>query len=303
MKAVKYNFIPVEQCEMCHDKSINHKVMDQRLNMSQGLSPRKKSGITVSVMQCNHCGLIYSSPLPLPENLQDHYGVPPESYWIPSYFEVSDSYFYLETITLKKLQEFHSGMKALDVGAGIGKCMKVLEKYGYDTFGFEPSIPFYTKAIEKMGISPSKLSLGQMEDVNYPADYFDFITFGAVFEHLYHPATALQKAMSWLKPGGIIHMEIPSADYLISKLINLYYQIRVTNFVTNISPMHTPFHLYEFTRKSFDLLAKKLGFEVVHEEYMVGDNPVIPKIVTPILNKIMESSNTGLQLIIWLKKL
>ena len=34
--------------------------------------------------------------------------------------------------------------------------------------------------------------------------------------------------------------------------------MRGTNYVTNISPMHSPFHLYEFGLKSFEELGKKI---------------------------------------------
>jgi ubiquinone/menaquinone biosynthesis C-methylase UbiE len=301
-KEILYQFFPSLNCEMCGDPTENHKVLGQRLNLSQGLKPKKKSGISVTVKKCKNCGLIYSSPLPIPSNIQDHYGVPPESYWMPSYFEWDQSYFSKEIDVLKRLQEFKPGMKALDVGAGIGKCMFSLKKSGFDVFGFEPSEPFYKKAIENMCLDPNKLSLGMIEEIEYPSESFDFVTFGAVFEHLYHPGNNLKKALKWTKKGGFIHIEVPSADYLISHLINFYYKLIGTNFVTNISPMHMPFHLYEFTLNSFKKLGEKLGFSVVHYEYFVGVNPVIPKVLLPILNRYMKSSNTGLQLTVWLKK-
>ncbi|MBC7490595.1 MAG: methyltransferase domain-containing protein [Glaciimonas sp.] len=79
-------------------------------------------------------------------------------------------------------------MTALDVGAGVGLCMISLNKAGFDTYRFEPPKPFYKMALLKMNIDPDKLKMGKIEDINYPDDSFDFITFGAVFEHLYHPA-------------------------------------------------------------------------------------------------------------------
>jgi 2-polyprenyl-3-methyl-5-hydroxy-6-metoxy-1,4-benzoquinol methylase len=301
-KKIQYHFFPVLICEMCGDHTENYKVLGQRLNQSQGLRPKTKFGISVSVKKCNNCGLIYNSPLPIPDNIQDHYGVIPEDYWIPSYFEWDESYFSKEINMLSNLQEFKPGLKALDVGAGIGKCMISLNKYGFDVYGFEPSEPFYKRAIEKMGIDPDRLSFGMIENMEYPTEYFDFITFGAVFEHLYHPAKCLEKALNWTKKGGIVHIEVPSADYLISNFINLYYKLIGTNYVTNLSPMHAPFHLYEFTLKSFELLSVKLGCSLIHKEYTVGENPLIPRIFRPILNKYMQSTNKGMQLIVWLKK-
>ena len=96
--------------------------------------------------------------------------------------------------------------------------MIALKKAGFDSYGLEPSVPFYNKAIDKMGISPHALVLSKIEDAKYPDNFFDFITFGAVLEHLYNPSLSITTALRWLKPKGIIHIEVPSSDWLISRL-------------------------------------------------------------------------------------
>ncbi len=298
----RYTFEDISECEMCGEPSASHKLMGQRLNQTQGLRPKKKEGISVSVKKCTHCNLIYSSPRPVPLNIQDHYGIPPETYWSPSYFQWSADYFATQIATLKKLMEIKPGMKALDVGAGIGKGMLSLSHAGFETYGFEPSLPFFERAISKMNIDPGKLKLGMIEDVDYPENHFDFITFGAVLEHLYHPAASIAKAMKWLKPGGIIHAEVPSSRWLIAKLINFYYRMAGTNYVTNTSPMHEPFHLYEFELKSFQKLGERIGFRTVEHEYMVCTVRNIPGPLKFIFRKYMEMTDTGLQLTVWLKK-
>jgi SAM-dependent methyltransferase len=287
---------------MCGDDTFSHKIIGQRLNQSQGLSPKSKSGITVSVKKCNSCGLIYSSPQPIPYNIQDHYGIPPDNYWQPSYFAIEENYFDRELKDVGELLGMKKGMSALDVGAGLGKCMIALEKHGYSAYGIEPSKPFYERAITKMGIKPDRLKLGAIEDVHYPEASFDFITYGAVLEHLYHPAACLEKTLKWLKPNGVIHIEVPSARWLIADFINFYYKMRGTNYVTNLSPMHVPFHLYEFDLKSFQLLGKRLGFSIVKYRFEVCQIPFIPNILQPLFRAVMKKMNKGLQLIVYLKK-
>jgi 2-polyprenyl-3-methyl-5-hydroxy-6-metoxy-1,4-benzoquinol methylase len=301
-KTLSYRFEEVLQCEMCGSDAQMHKVLGNRLNKSQGLRPKKKSGISVTVKKCSGCGLIYSSPMPIPFDIQDHYGVPPEEYWKPEYFVWTPAYFSKEIETLKKLINIKPESKALDIGAGIGKGMLSLQNAGFDTYGFEPSQHFYERAIAKMNISPNRLKLGMIEEVEYENNYFDFITFGAVMEHLYHPAQCLERALKWLRTGGIIHIEVPSSDHLLPKLINTYYKMVGTNYVTNISPMHEPFHLYEFSVNSFEELAKKLGFEIVLYEYSVCDIYFIPKVFHFPFRKYMELTKSGMQLTVWLKK-
>jgi ubiquinone/menaquinone biosynthesis C-methylase UbiE len=298
----RYFFEEVFNCEMCGDKASSHKVLGQRLNQSQGLSPKTKTGISVSVKQCNRCKVIYSSPQPIPFDIQDHYGMPPDTYWIPSYFEIDESYFSREIKEVKSLMDFRTGMKALDVGAGLGRCMIALDKAGFTSYGFEPSKPFYERAITKMGMDKERLKLGAIEEVEYPEGFFDFITYGAVLEHLYHPSASIAKTLKWLRPTGIIHIEVPSSRWLIASFINFYYRLVGTNFVTNLSPMHAPFHLYEFDLKSFELLGERLGFKIVKHRHEVCEIPFIPRLFHRFVGSFMRRTNKGMQLTVYLQK-
>lgn len=298
----KYNFIEIDTCEMCGSPFNQHKLLGIRLDRSQGKNPKNKTGISVGVKQCLNCNLIFSSPQPIPSNIQDHYGTPPEDYWKAEYFKWEPKYFKYEIETAKKRISFQNGMKALDIGAGLGKAMLSLEHFGFEAYGLEPSIPFYERAIKKMNIKRDRLQLGAIEDLDYKKDEFDFITFGAVVEHLYNPKICIEKAMNWLKPVGIIHIEVPSSQWLISKYMNLFFKLRGTNYVTHLSPMHAPFHLYEFDLRSFQELGKKIGFVVEHYEYSVCEIYFIPKFLHPLFRWYMKKTNKGMQLTVYLRR-
>lgn len=301
MEQLRYSFVPVAQCNMCAAPSSDHHVLGKRLNGPQGMRPVRKRGITTTVAKCNSCGLVFADPQPVPVDLQDHYGVPPESYWKAEYFTVSPGYFAEAIARFKQLVAFTPGMKALDIGAGLGKAMIAMERAGFDTHGFEPSGPFHDQAIKRMGIDPQRLRMGDMETIQYEPGSFDMITFGAVLEHLYDPSGSLRKAMQWLRPGGLIHIEVPSADWLINRIINAGYRLQGLDYVGNISPMHTPFHLFEFTLRSFHANGKALGYEIAHHEYYVCQT-YMPHLFDPILKWYMGRTDTGMQLSLWLRK-
>jgi 2-polyprenyl-3-methyl-5-hydroxy-6-metoxy-1,4-benzoquinol methylase/rRNA maturation protein Nop10 len=298
----KYIFKEISTCEMCGDKTETHNVLGQRLNKSQGFRPKNKIGICVSIVECTNCGLIYSNPQPIPLDIQDHYGIPPEEYWKDEYFVLQPTYFSSQIEEAKKILGFTPGMKALDIGAGIGKAMLSMQSKGFDVYGLEPSIPFYEKAISVMGLEKEKLKLGTIEELDYDREFFDFITFGAVLEHLYEPSKSLEKALSWLKPNGIIHIEVPSSKWLLPKFINFYFKLIGTNYVTNLSPMHTPFHLYEFDLKSFNKLCDKLNFKIEDYRYDVCSIYYFPKFLHSLLRSYMKVTNRGMQLTIYLRK-
>lgn len=298
---LRYSFHPVEHCNMCGSSAKEHRVLGKRLNRSQGMFPRKRSGVSTTVKRCVKCDLIFADPQPVPFDLQDHYGVPPEAYWKEEYFTVSEEYFSMELYRASKLMTIDPGMKALDIGAGLGKCMIALKRAGFEAYGFEPSVPFRDRAIDRMGVDPERLRLGDMETITYDPAQFDLITFGAVLEHLYDPSASIAKAMQWLKPGGLIHVEVPSSHWLINRIINTAYRVQGLDYVGNISPMHPPFHLYEFGLDSFLANGRALGYEVAFHQYIVCQT-YMPRILDPFLKWYMARTDRGMQLSIWLKK-
>lgn len=298
---MRYEFRPVNACNMCATPVVNAKVLGRRLNASQGFNPRRKSGICVTVAQCRHCDLIFSNPMPIPTSIEDHYGLPPEEYWKDEYFLPNPNLFAHEMSRLNRLISLQTGDRVLDIGAGIGKTLSALSRAGFDAYGIEASRPFFDRAIGKMGIAREKLSNVPLEQASFPPNFFKFISFGAVLEHLYDPSASIEKALSWLQPGGILHIEVPSSAWLVGRLLNSYYRLIGTDYVTNISPMHVPFHLYEFGSKSFAINGSRLGYQVALEENFVGQT-FLPKLLDFILVPLMRASRTGMVMTVYLKK-
>ena len=237
----------------------------------------------------------------MPERLSDHYGTA-EEYWKPEYFADDPGYFAGEIAEAKRLLLFEPGMRAIDIGAGIGKAMKAMSASGFDTYGFEPGEDFRQVAIDRIGILADRIALATVETADYLPAHFDFVSFGAVLEHLQSPSRAIERALVWLKPGGIIQLEVPSSRHLVARALNHYYRLRGTNFVTNTSPMHSPFHLYEFGLKSFEDHGRRAGYEVAHHSVMVCEIFHFPRVMHPLLRWHMARTGTGMQLSVFLRK-
>ena len=297
----KYDLIELEKCNMCDHTLGSAKYLGKRLSGSQGLFPRGKKGIAVSVYQCSNCGLIFPNPLPQVLDLSDHYKIPANSYWSEDYFTVSDDYFKSQIETYFEISKNNNSRRALDIGAGVGKCMIALQKSGFEAFGIEPSETFYNKAITEMKIPTKYLENISLEDVDEKTNEFDFITFGAVLEHLYDPSQSIVKALSMLKSGGLIHIEVPSARWLTHKIINAFYKLTLADYAANLSPFHTPFHIYEFDLDTFRKNGLLKGYEVVFYQYFVCDT-FLPSLLDPILKPVMNKTNSGMQLEVWLQK-
>jgi hypothetical protein len=181
-REVTYTFKEVVACAMCGARPRAFRFLGRRLNGSQGLRPRKRLGLTTTIVRCRECGLIFPNPQPRPARVDDHYDAPPETYWSEEYFVVADDYLSSEiTIALQLLDKRRGGtVSALDIGAGIGKGMRALAAAGMDVWGIEPSPSFRKVALERMGIDPRRIVEGPMETATFAAESFDFVTFGAV---------------------------------------------------------------------------------------------------------------------------
>jgi SAM-dependent methyltransferase len=278
--------------------STGAKVLGRRLSTSQGLRPTRRVGIATTVVRCGPCGLVYANPLPVPGDIAQHYDTPPEDYWKPEYFEADPGYFADPIRTFHGLWNGEHPV-ALDIGAGIGKAMRSLTNAGFDAYGCEPSTAFRQMALERGGIDPQRLSLGAVEDVDYEAGTFDFLTFGAVLEHLVNPAGAIERALSWLAPGGLIHAEVPSSDWLTSRIVNRAYRLQGLDYVTNLSPMHPPYHLYEFTARSFEAHAQRTGYAVALTRMLPGHDTFLPG-PDALWRRLMRNGR-GMQLEVWLR--
>ena len=104
------------------------------------------------------------------------------------YFHIEKNYFKYEITVAKKLLK-NKGPHILDIGGGIGKTHVVLNKNGFDTISIEPSfLALKEIAISKFKLDESKFLHSSIEDASFEENYFDFITFGAVLEHLYEPS-------------------------------------------------------------------------------------------------------------------
>lgn len=296
----RYAFFDGHACNMCGAAANKQVLWGRRLDRPQGFWPRRLHGITVSIVRCNVCRLVYPNPMPVPEDLADHYDVPPDEYWSADAMPAQAHAGYADTfeqLTGRKAR----GSRVLDIGAGLGAGMLSLDRTGFSTYGIEPSPSFRRAALDRTGIAPERLQLASVEGAQFEPATFDLVLFSAVLEHLRDPAAALEKAMSWLVPGGVAYVEVPSSAWLMSRLLRAFYRLTGNDFVINTSPMHVPYHLFEFGLASFQLHGERAGYVVARHEFFPCE-VYAPRIMARPLSGFMARSDTGMQLGVWLRR-
>lgn len=103
----------------------------------------------------------------------------------------------------------------LDIGSNAGELNEAFTSFGFDSYGIEPSIGPYKKAI-----SLGRKSINSFFDRNItndlPYEKFNVITFTNSFPHIPNPFSTLSFAKELLdKKNGIIVIESPSARSMI----------------------------------------------------------------------------------------
>jgi SAM-dependent methyltransferase len=98
-----------------------------------------------------------------------------------------------------------------------------------------------------------KVHIGSIHDNPFPGQVFDLITLNQVIEHVPDPAALLRVVRDRLAPGGCIVLSFPNVSS---------WQRRLSG--TRWINWHVPYHQHHFNRRSFALLARQQGYEVVN---------------------------------------
>lgn len=177
-------------------------------------------------------------------------------------------------------------LRILDVGCGRGHLSLAFHELGHQTVALEPSPSFHAEACKNSG--PDYI-LGSLADV---ADHqeFDLVVFMAVFEHLTDPIGDLSRATELVRPGGrICVLNVPNAAFLRTRLVNLALRMAMTPYVVNGSPLHPPFHLWEFRESTFVKLAQRLSLHIRYLRTTTSRNfsrPAVFHLMEPLIAKL-----------------
>ena len=118
------------------------------------------------------------------------------------------------------LEHFTSlrGKKLLEIGSGFGPNLAVwIKKYeldGYgterDSEGFGSSFKASREVFAANGIDPERIIRVTDDKLPFPDASFDIVYAGNVLEHTDNPLKVLEEGIRVLRPGGILHAEVPN---------------------------------------------------------------------------------------------
>ena len=146
---------------------------------------------------------------------------------------------------MRFIPRYSAGRRLLDVGAGNGSYLLHARSAGWEVLGVEPDASAVAAA-RRAGLDVRK---GDIDSLTEEAQSLDIITLNHVIEHVHDPRAVLQKALTLLRPGGLLYIETPC--------MTSYGHGRFGRHWRGLEP---PRHLVLFTWRSLERLLQEIGF-------------------------------------------
>jgi len=212
------------------------------------------SNETFEIWQCNVCTARFTQNVPDKNEIEKYYKS--ENYISHSDTKqgfINSLYHFVRKKTLngkRKLVEKYTKLsigKILDIGAGTGAFLQVMQKSEWDVTGFEPDETARENAKKLYG-----LSLQPSEELfNLKAETFDAITLWHVLEHVHELHEYMDQLKKLLKLTGCLFIAIPNYTCYDEKIYKEFW-----------AGYDVPRHLYHFSPTSITQLLLQHGLQL-----------------------------------------
>ncbi len=170
---------------------------------------------------CKICGLIFQNPTFTEEEMKNiyssRYGInvgygdiaPTAKFLKEKKFRAEEQLKWLETLIgpVNNRDGIANGRRALEIGSSAGLFLNLLQNKGWEVEGIEPAKHFADYAKITYGI---KIYPNFLEEVELEKSSYDLIILSHVLEHMPDPILILSKLGAYLKPDGLLFLEVPN---------------------------------------------------------------------------------------------
>ncbi len=230
----------MNQCPIC--KNIDTKQFLSKVNLVFGTE--------YSLVECPECGVIYFDPMPSEEELGIFYS---GSYFnFSRWHDEAKGYLFAH-----KLTKIRNGGNFLDVGSALGFFIHgIKQNSNWNVFGIEFSNDAVVYSTNKLGLNVKQ---GELQNAEYPSNFFDYIHINNVLEHVRDPKTLLLECRRIIKNGGHLFLSVPNGFNDSRNIIDFYNSEKLP--AKSISG-----HIYFFQTQTLSKLFNEIGFEIVNKK-------------------------------------
>ena len=177
------------------------------------VSRTDRHGQPLVTVLCSGCGVLRNDPVPTAEDLDRFYRKDyRESYKGATEPRLRQVWRNLERLKVHfvEFRDIYSrGGDWLDLGSGSGEFTFLAKHLGAEMTAVEPHEGYAAYCREKLGLDVAGRTL---EECDFPAERFDLIRLSHVLEHMRDPVASLATLRGWLRPGGVIYIEVPNIE-------------------------------------------------------------------------------------------
>jgi SAM-dependent methyltransferase len=177
------------------------------------VSERDRHGGALRTVVCIGCGIITNDPIPSDAELAafytSSYRVAYKGAEVPRKRQVYRNFRRIAAHFKDNAAFYGAPMTGLDLGSGSGEFLFFARAAGLDFSGVEPNKGYASYSSGMLGLPVANKLL---EELSFPAAQFDMIRLSHVLEHMRDPVRSLTTLRGWLKPGGLLYVEVPQID-------------------------------------------------------------------------------------------
>lgn len=203
------------------------------------------------VVQCNHCGLVYTHPMPDSQILEDHYDEEYYRVWMDK--QMSRRMEMWQT-RLKEIKHYKTSGRLLDVGCGLRTFLGLASEAGFRVQGTEVSEFITDQTTDRNAID---VFHGELASAQFPKESFDVITLWHSLEHMPDPKGNLSEVKRILKDDGILLIAVPNLKNYIMRFC--YFLAKGKKYAL-FSRDAKELHLYHFTPQTLSRMLEEVGF-------------------------------------------
>lgn len=217
-------------------------------NDTEQIRTHDRHGNYLRSVICRSCGLVWIDPRPTPEQVREFYS---HEYRLnyKGTFQPQPKHTYragkVAVDRFKRLKAYlESDFRILDVGAGSGEMVYVLREMGYDATGFEPNEGYASYAAQELKLPVTQ---GFWQNTTVPKGSQDMVTIFHAMEHMENPLDVLFCVRDWLRPQGLLVVEVPNVEAVCQQPQTQFHQG----------------HLYHFNLATMEAMHRRAGYTVV----------------------------------------
>lgn len=164
-------------------------------------------------MLCGGCGLLRNDPVPSQEALDQFYRRDyRRAYKGASEPRLRQVWRNFDRLTghVRAFEDIYArGGDWLDLGAGSGEFSFLAGRMGARVIPVEPNEGYagYCRRVLDLDVQVKTL-----EECDFAPGSFDLIRLSHVLEHMRDPRAALERLRGWLRPGGVLYIEVPDIE-------------------------------------------------------------------------------------------